>query len=298
MAKLKHDQIAIGNYHYTAWSFDYFLNSAVGIGLKNIEIWGAKPHLVVGVHSDNHIREMKRKIDDKGLKVICFCPEQNSYPVDITTADHALREASLDHMKRSIEVTAMLGARRMLLCPGNGYMEESFEAMQERFVTSCRELAETAKDYDVTLVLETQAQFDSLFINTVEQQKAALTMVDHPNFKAMLDTVQLAQFDRSVEDSLEILGLENTVHVHLGQTIVREMTRAEKSLPEAYCLGRSVIGHIGFREGNLPLIRDLTKLAEAGYRDYVTIEICQRPYFTEADRYGREAYEVVAEVIE
>ena len=67
MAKLKHDQIAIGNYHYTAWSFDYFLNSAVGIGLKNIEIWGAKPHLVVGVHSDNHIREMKRKIDEGHL---------------------------------------------------------------------------------------------------------------------------------------------------------------------------------------------------------------------------------------
>ena len=42
--KLKKEQIAIGNYHYTAWSFDHFLRSVQDLGLTNIEIWGAKPH--------------------------------------------------------------------------------------------------------------------------------------------------------------------------------------------------------------------------------------------------------------
>ena len=36
------DKIANWNYHYTSWSFDYFLNSVEKIGVRNIEIWGAK----------------------------------------------------------------------------------------------------------------------------------------------------------------------------------------------------------------------------------------------------------------
>lgn len=298
MSKLKHSQIAIGNYHYTAWSFDYFLNSVAGIGVKNIEIWGAKPHLVVGVHNTDYVKEMRRKIDDKGLKVICFCPEQNTYPVDITTADKQLREHSLDHMKKSIEITSLLGAKKILLCPGNGTMEEPFEAMRERFIISCKELSEFAAGYDVTLELETQAQEDALFMNTVHNQMEALELVNHPNFKAMLDTVQLAQFDNSVKESLNVLGIENMTHVHLGNTIVRDMTAEEKSFDPKYCLGRKVIGHIGFRQGNLPLHTNLKELADAGYKDYVTIEICQRPYFFEADRYAKEAYDYISDMVE
>ena len=35
MQKLKKEQIAIGNYHYTAWSFDAFLRSVQELGLTN-----------------------------------------------------------------------------------------------------------------------------------------------------------------------------------------------------------------------------------------------------------------------
>ena len=291
--KLKKEQIAIGNYHYTAWSFDHFLRSVQDLGLTNIEIWGAKPHFLPGIQSEEYLRETARKIADAGLKVVCFCPEQNNYPVNISAAESSLRRWSLDHMKRCLEAAALLGAPTLLLCPGNGTMEEPPERIRDRFVSSARELAQAAADNGVVLALETQTPMDALFMSTAEQQREVLELVDHPNFKLMLDTVQLAQVDDSVARDIRILGLENIRHVHLGNTVLREKTVGEKSLPGVYSLGRSVCGHIGFREGNLPLLQNLQELAEAGYQEYVTIEICQKAYWLEADRYAREAWELI-----
>ncbi len=298
MKKLKKEQIAIGNYHYVAYSFEYFLESVKNIGASNIEIWGAKPHLCVNSHSLEQVGEMRKRVEEKGLTTICFCPEQNTYPVDISTSDATLRKNSLEHMKKSISYTAQLGAKRMLLCPGNGYLDEPKEQIWERCRSSVKELAQTAADYGVILVLETQAQEDSLFLNTVIQQKRMLDEVNHPNLQAMLDTVQLAQFDESMEKSLQILGINQIKHVHLGNTLVREKTWGETRMNEKVCQGRNVVGHIGFHEGNLPIIENLRQLAEVDYSDYVTIEICQRAYYFEAERYAKEAWEIVCEIVD
>lgn len=292
------DKIAIGNYHYTSWSFDYFLNSVEKIGVRNIEIWGAKPHLCVEAHDISQVRELKKKIDSKGMQVICFCPEQNTYPIDISTADDSIRRYSVEHMKKAIAYGAELGARKMLLCPGNGYLNEARERIWERCRTSIIELTKTAEQYDVMLVLETQAQEDSIFMNTVWDQKEMLDQIAHPLFKAMIDTVQLAQFDSSVAENMGILGTENVRHVHLGNTIVRDKTWNESQLRKDNCLGKSVVGHIGFREGNLPLEKNIQELIKSDYQDYFTIEICQRAYFFDAHRYTEEAYARTCQALE
>lgn len=293
MQKLKKEQLAIGNYHYTNWPFEHFLKSVQELGLKNIEIWGAKPHFLVDIQSPDYLRTTAKKIQDAGLNVICFCPEQNNYPVNISASETSLRRWSIEHMKHSIEAAALLGAPTVLLCPGNGTMDEQPEAIRDRFAVSARELSQTAADNGVILALETQAQTDALFMNTAQQQREVLDMVSHPNFKMMLDTVQLAQFDTSVAEDMRIIGMENVQHVHLGNTVLREKTVGEKRLPGIYSLGRSVCGHIGFREGNLPLMQNLKELAEANYQHFVTIEICQKAYWMEADRFAKEALELI-----
>lgn len=293
MQKLKKEQLAIGNYHYTNWPFEHFLKSVQELGLQNIEIWGAKPHFLVDIQSPDYLRTTAKKIQDAGLNVICFCPEQNNYPVNISASETSLRRWSIEHMKHSIEAAALLGAPTVLLCPGNGTMDEQPETIRDRFAVSARELSQTAADNGVVLALETQAQTDALFMNTAQQQREVLDMVSHPNFKMMLDTVQLAQFDTSVAEDMRIIGTENVQHVHLGNTVLREKTVGEKRLPGIYSLGRSVCGHIGFREGNLPLMQNLKELAEANYQHFVTIEICQKAYWMEADRYAKEALELI-----
>ena len=149
MQKLKIEQLAIGNYHYTNWPFEHFLKSVQELGLKNIEIWGAKPHFLVDIQSPDYLRTTAKKIQDAGLNVICFCPEQNNYPVNISASETSLRRWSIEHMKHSIEAAALLGAPTVLLCPGNGTMDEQPEAIRDRFAVSARELSQTAADNGV-----------------------------------------------------------------------------------------------------------------------------------------------------
>lgn len=171
MGTISKSQVAIGNYHYVAYSFDYFLNSVKSIGAENIELWGAKPHFCVDDQNRESVREFRKRVEDKGLSLICFCPEQNTYPVDISCRDTSLRKRSIEHMKRAIEITSWLGADRMLLCPGNGYADEPEEDIWKRCRASMEDLSGTAKEQGVCLMLETQSQEESLFMNTVYQQK-------------------------------------------------------------------------------------------------------------------------------
>lgn len=293
MGTIGKSQIAIGNYHYVSWSFAHFLESVKEIGGENIELWGAKPHFCVDDQNRESVGEFKKKIEDKGLNLVCFCPEQNTYPIDISTENEAIRRRSIEHMKRAIEITSWLGTDRMLLCPGNGYVDEPEEEIWDRCSRSLAALADTAADYGVCLMLETQSQEESLFMNTVQDQKRMLQKVSHPNLKAMLDTVQLAQFDRDIKGSFEVLGAENILHVHLGNTLVQERTWYEKQYRKRLQKGRKVTGHIGFREGNVPLGQYLKELADEKYGGYITIEICQRAYFMEAHRYAKEAFDYV-----
>ena len=63
-------QVAIGNYHYVAYSFDYFLNSVKSIGAENIELWGAKPHFCVDDQNRESVREFRKRVEDKGLSLM------------------------------------------------------------------------------------------------------------------------------------------------------------------------------------------------------------------------------------
>ncbi len=296
MIKLDKSQIAIGNYHYVSFSFDYFLDSVQKLGIKNIELWGAKPHFCVDDQDQQTIREIKKQIDDRGLKLISFCPEQNTYPIDISCRETRLRQRSVDHMVRAIETGALLGSPTLLVCPGNGYMDEPLEAAWARCRESLLALAAAAQSCQMTLVLETQSVEESNFLNNVHQQKKMIDEVGHPNLKAMLDTVQMAQFDRSIDENIRILG-SDMKHVHLGNTLAIDRDLKEQHIRAGILTGKKVSGHIGFKEGNLPLEDYLLALAGHHYQDYVTIEICQRAYFLQAEKYAREAFETISQYL-
>ena len=41
---MRWSQIAVGNYPYAMYSFDYFLESMKRLGVDQIEVWAAGPH--------------------------------------------------------------------------------------------------------------------------------------------------------------------------------------------------------------------------------------------------------------
>ena len=59
---MKESQLSIGNYTYPLYSFDYFLNSMERMGVKQIELWAADPHLYFGDFTLTQVETLGKKI--------------------------------------------------------------------------------------------------------------------------------------------------------------------------------------------------------------------------------------------
>ena len=79
------DQFALGSFHYIRYPFSFFLDSAVRLGMKNIEIWGVAPHVYADDLDGPRLAALRAQIEQRGLNPACFCPEQTTYPLDISS---------------------------------------------------------------------------------------------------------------------------------------------------------------------------------------------------------------------
>lgn len=297
MAKLKKSQLALGSYHYACDTLDDFLESAKRLGITNVEIHGNRNHFWVNGETEESASALGEKVKAMGMDIVCFCPEQNTFPYNISSAKTAYRLKAVEYLQRAIRMSAAMGCPRMLLCPGSAYLKEKPEEGWKRCAESIRQLLPVATECQVMLMLETQGLEESTHMNSVEQQIRMLQEIDDPWLGAMIDTVQMAMFDESIEKDVEVLG-SRLCHVHLGNTKLVPQEFSNKDLKEKLTPGKQSYGHIGITDGELPIADYLSKLADAGYEGYVTVEICSADYFLEAERHAREAIECLKDRFE
>ena len=126
MGQLSISQVAAGNFHYRNYPFTYFLDSIARMGVKNIEIWAAAPHLCVDLVTQHEVSSIKKEIQHRNLKTICFTPEQCVYPINLAAKEHKLRQYSVEYFKRSIEISIELDCQMVLVTPGSRIVAMSF----------------------------------------------------------------------------------------------------------------------------------------------------------------------------
>ena len=266
MNKLSLDQLAGMNLHYAHHTLEYFLDSVVKNGLKNVELWGASPHLLVEDATPALIKKVRMDIAKRGLNLVCYTPETVVYPINIAAREPYIRERSVKSMLRAVEIASELGCGRMLLTSGWGYLTEPREQALRYSMDSIERITRHAEKYSVTLALEHLSPISSNLINTASHLRTALDAINSPNLKAMIDTCQVALVDEHVRDYLELLG-SDLIHVHI--------------------VDGTPGGHLAFGDGNLPLEDYVKTLGEYGYKGYLSMEISDRRYFAhpeEADR--------------
>lgn len=287
----------MGSYHYACDTLDDFLESVKGLGINNVEIHGNLNHFWVNGETEESAVRLGEKVKAMGMSIICFCPEQNTFPYNITSAKEDYRKKAVEYLKRAIRLCKAMSCPRMLLCPGSAYLKEDPKEGWKRCADSIRQLLPTAEECKVMLMLETQGLEESTHMNSVIQQRQMLHEIDHPWLGAMIDTVQMAMFDESMTQDVKVLG-DKLCHVHLGNTKLVPQGFADASLKEKLTQGWQSYGHIGILDGDLPLKKYLSELAAVGYEGYVTVEICSADYFLEAERYAREAVECLIDEFE
>ena len=272
MSKLSFNQLSGMNCHYAHHTFDYFLDSLAYNGLRNVEIWGASPHLHVDDASPKVIEEARRAVESRGMELICYTPETVVYPINIAAIEDYIRERSLRFMLRAVEVTAELGCKQMLLTPGWGYLDGSSGEAMKYSLDSIAKITRHGEENGVILALEHLSPISSNLVNTASQLKAVLETIQSPNLKAMLDTCQVGLVNEHVRDYLDLIG-EDLIHVHI--------------------VDGTPGGHLAFGDGILPLEDYVKTLGEYGYSHYLSMEIADRRYFAhpeEADMQSIEAF--------
>ena len=257
MAKIEKSRIAMGNYHYVRFHFTYFLDTAVILGIQNIEVWAAAPHFCLDTLDEKSLLATKRQIQDRGLKVVCVTPEQCSYPVNIAAEEFPLRRKSIQYFKTAIDAAAELNAPYVLVTAGCGYFDADVEDAWERSLSAMKELALYAERKNITLVYEPLSKYSSNLVNNVSQLKKMLDNISSNHVKGMLDTGQMALAEENVYDYPRLLG-DNLVHVHL--------------------LDATPMGHLALGEGRLPLAEYIDALEDSGYKGYYTFEFTALQY--------------------
>lgn len=269
MKDLINKRIAGMNCAYGHYPFEYFLDSMVRLGIKNIELWGGSPHFYPDDLSREKFLQKKREISNRGLSIVCYTPEQVSYPVNIAAEEDYIRMRSLDYFIRSIQTAAELEAPLMVIVPGWGYLSQDKKQAWEYSRQGLVKLARKAMELGITLALEPLTTISSNLINYAKELGQMLDDVNEPTLKGMLDVGQMGILDETVNDYYEVLGEERLVHVHL--------------------VDGSPTGHMAIGDGILPLRDSFCQLINRGYQGYFSLEINDRKYFAEPEEAFRKS---------
>lgn len=260
MRKIERAQIAAMNIHYRYFPLKYFLDSSVENGFKNIELWAASPHFYIEDLGPKDVVRVRNDIEKRGLKLICFTPEQCVYPINIAAEEMLIRERSIKYFEKAINISVDLGCKLVLVTSGWGYFSQPADQAWKRSRDSLVKLSRKAEGAGVTLVLEPLRVDESNLVTDLATLTKMLNEISSDALKGMIDTIPMALAGEAIIDYSRALG-KDLLHIHFIDGKPR--------------------GHLVWGDGVLPLKEYMNALESIEYRGCLTLEITDAAYYVE-----------------
>jgi protein FrlC len=272
MAHVRRSQLAAIGIHYVYYPLDYMLDAQAKAGYRTIELLGQAPHYLIDDEGFQDPAEIRRKVEDRGMRIGVFTPECAVYHYRINLADEGAHARSMEYFKRAFEAAEGMGAHILLTNAIGATFDEEHERGYDRAVRSFAYLAPYAADHGVTIAVESVRPEESRICITLDEIAQLIEDVDRPSVRAGLDTVAMGVAGETPRQWFERLG-DKIVHCH-------------------WIDGRPY-AHLVWGDGVYPLERYLDVLNEFGYEGYLGQEITDGRYFddpAEADRRNFDAF--------
>ncbi len=248
-------RLAVTNYVYLRYPFEEAVKRIAEAGYDGIEIWGGRPHVYPPDVNEEKAKEIKKLVDDHGLEIVCFTPEQCFYPVNISSPYEKEREESIEYMKKSIDVAAMLETKMMVITPGYAVKDGTNKKKAwDRLVETLRELAMYAEGKGVILAMEPLTLYETNLVSTLYDLEALLEDVGSEHLKGMVDTGHANVTKESAIEYVRRLG-KNLVHVHVDDN--------DGSADSHLIPGRGTFDFKSF----------ISVLKASGYKGYLSVEL-------------------------
>ena len=246
------ERFAAMNMVYQKYSFDYFLDSMERLGLRNFELWAGAPHLFCMNPSLADVKEIKRKVKQRKMKMVCLTPEQVMYPYNIAAADWELRRDSIEYFQRYIQNAAELEIDKVLCCAGWGNYDEDFEEAWKRSRDSLEMMTRFAERENVKLAFEILGPQESNLVHDFEATRRMMSEIESPYFTLCVDTVPVYVEGKTLDEYFTAFG-NRISHFHLTDG--------------------NPAGHVPCGTGIHPIESYLGDLERFGYEGYITLEI-------------------------
>lgn len=185
----------------TQWSNDtlWVLDSCNKIGLDFLEI----PLFDLDRFDPKAINERKGNLEITTSSMLKF--EQ-----DISSSDSEVRENGIKHLKRMIDASAEVGSK---LLSGVIYVAAKKPATSgateqewENSTKAIKEVAKYAQDFGITLGIEATHRYTNNMLNTAEQVRRFVDIVDEPNVKIHLDIAHMCIEETNFYNALITAG--------------------------------------------------------------------------------------------
>lgn len=275
MKKLTWDQIGIMNMNYLFYTLDHFLDAARDMGVENINLWAANPHLHLEDGTDGDFRAVGEKLKERGLRCFCVCPEQVVYPFNIAAEDPLIRSRSIASMKRAVYLCEILESPLLHLCPGWGFydkpdgLKRAWELSRDAMI----EIGKAAAERGIVLALEPLQIVESNLVGDIPSAKRMLEEVALDNVKLLVDTCHMAVKGENLDDYFDAFG-KDIVHIHLNES-----------------------GQVPWGYGDLPLGTYVSQLEEHEFTGSITLEVCSRRHYIDPDASVKKGVDMVRRAI-
>ena len=258
MAETILERLAVSNFNYRRWSFDYFLESVSKLGLHNIELCGCHPHFTVFEAEEFPVEEFAEKIRKAGIIVTTIAPEQNFLPINIAAVNPYLREQSIHQLEFFIRHAAMFGCDRVVIYPGKAFVDHPHSQGWMYARESVKKLCEIAEECNVILLMTPVSSFVSDLMTDTKTVKRMLDEVGSDRLKVCVNSSICGYAGESLETYFELFG-DRIGLVQLADAV-------------------EDCDQLAWGEGNLNLKEQLDILEKYHYDGPVTMELLMEEY--------------------
>ena len=252
------ERIAISNFNYRRWSFDYFLDSVQKLGLKNIELCGCHPHFTSFEAEEFPVRELAARIEAAGIGVPVIMPEQNFLPVNIAAVNPFLRAESIKQLRFYIENAQVFGCSKVVIYPGKAFMAHPHSEGWMYARESVKQLCEIGKEYGVSLLMSPVSAFVSDLMTDCKTAERMLREVGADNLEVCVNSSILGYAGDTLETYFEAFG-DKIGHVQLADAV-------------------EDCDQLAWGEGNVNLAGQISVLEKYHYEGSVSMELLMEEY--------------------
>lgn len=257
-----------------AYPIEEVITRLAKIGYDGIEIGCASPHAYPAYLNTQRRRELKQLLADNGIALSSMLPAPGGGPgYNVASPSPEERRASIEHYKEVIELCSELGGRIVLYVAGWQVFGTSREQAWEWSREALAEVAGTAAEHDITMVVE-PTPTDSNLIESADHAIELMRAVEAPNVKLMFDTFHAIYRSEVPSDYVYQMG-KDLHHLHISDN---------DRLPPG--------------QGSADFVAVVDALDAIGFKGYLTMEIGFNRRKVEPDLMARQAFEYMKPLLD